>query len=143
MTRGAAQPRILIADDSELILELIGAMLERSGFTCLSSAHSGRETLAKAQEFQPDLILLDIGLPDLDGYEVTRRLRAMHWSKRLAIIIQTGKENPDESDLATKAGADDIIFKPINRGKLLAAIERQLEAQPGDATATAASDRVS
>ena len=118
--------RILIADDSELIVELIRAMLERSGYRALFSTHNGLETLAKVEELQPDIVLLDVGLPDLDGYEVVRRLRAIDRPRRLGIIIQTGKDTADEFRLAVEAGADDIVFKPINRGKLLAAIERQL-----------------
>ena len=135
MPHGSPEARILIADDSELIVELIHAMLERSGYHTVYSTHNGEETLAKAQELQPDLILLDVGMPDLDGYEVARRLRALDWPKRLGIIIQTGKDTADESRLAKEAGADDIIFKPSNRGKLMAAIERQLQARRPD-TAT-------
>ena len=118
--------RILIADDSELIVDLIRAMLERSGFRSLFVAHSGKATLDKAQEVQPDLILLDVGMPDLDGYEVARRLRAMAWTRRPGIIIQTGKDSPGESALARDAGADDIIFKPLNRARLVEAVQRQL-----------------
>lgn len=118
--------RILIADDSELIVDLIRAMLERSGFRSLFVAHTGKATLDKAQEVQPDLILLDVGMPDLDGYEVARRLRAMAWTRRPRIIIQTGKDSPGESALARDAGADDIIFKPLNRARLVEAVQRQL-----------------
>ena len=118
--------RILIADDSELIVDLIRAMLERSGFRSLFVAHTGKATLDKAQEVQTDLILLDVGMPDLDGYEVARRLRAMAWTRRPRIIIQTGKDSPGESALARDAGADDIIFKPLNRARLVEAVQRQL-----------------
>ena len=128
MTEGDQEARILIADDSELIVELIQAMLERSGFRNLFAAYSGKATLAKAQEGQPDLILLDVGMPDLDGYEVARRLRAMAWTKRHAIIIQTGKDSPEEFRLAKEAGADDIIFKPLKRVSLVEAVQRQLRA---------------
>ncbi len=128
MTEGNQEARILIADDSELIVDLIRAMLERSGFRALFAAHSGKAALAKAAEVQPDLILLDVGMPDLDGYEVARRLRAMAWTRQPGIIIQTGKDSPEESRLAREAGADEIIFKPLNRARLVEAVQRQLQA---------------
>ena len=100
-----AQPVVLAADDDEDILELVAFRLERSGYTVLR-AHDGEEALRLAREEQPDLGVLDVMMPKLDGFEVTRRLRADAATSSTPIILLTAR-------------AQDADHSPVERGVLL------------------------
>jgi DNA-binding response OmpR family regulator len=116
---------ILIADDSRTIVSMVSSRLERAGYEVLTTAN-GEEALKLATERQPTLVVLDVEMPKLDGYEVTRRLRANEATSSLPIILLTSHD--DAASLATgyEAGATEYITKPFSPQDLVAAIERIL-----------------
>ena len=109
--------RVLVADDDEDILSLVAFRLERSGFTVLK-ALDGEEALRLALDEVPDLAVLDVMMPKLDGYEVTRRMRANETTSGIPVILLTARAQ--ESDVAAgfEAGADDYVKKPFSPQEL-------------------------
>lgn len=103
--------RILIVDDSPLNLKVISVTLA-SGYS-LDTAASGRAALDRAAIFQPDLIILDVMLPDLDGYQVCQRLRLLPSFGQRPILMLTANASPDERARAREASADDYMCKPF------------------------------
>lgn len=114
--------RILVVDDERQIRRMLHTLLGAHGYS-VSEASTGQAGLAAAVEAHPDLILLDLGLPDLDGVEVTRRLR--EWT-HIPIIILSVRENERDKIAALDAGADDYLTKPFGVGELLARIRVSL-----------------
>jgi len=116
------RPVILAADDDEDILELIAFRLERSGYTVLQ-ARNGEEALRLALDRQPDLAVLDVMMPKLDGYEVTTRLRQNQATHRMPVILLTARVQ--EADIARgfEAGADDYVKKPFSPQELGARVQ--------------------
>lgn len=110
--------RILIVDDERQIRRFLRASLSSHGFD-IFEAENGKEALLQAVNFQPEVIILDLGLPDLDGIEVTRRLR--EWN-HAPIIILSVRDQEKEKVNALDAGADDYLTKPFGVGELLARI---------------------
>jgi two-component system, OmpR family, KDP operon response regulator KdpE len=108
--------RILVIDDEKQIRRMLKAALDGYGYD-IAEAASGREGLNQAAIFHPDLIILDLGLPDLDGAEVIQRLR--EWTQT-PIIILSVREQESEKIKALDAGADDYITKPFSMRELLA-----------------------
>lgn len=119
---------ILIAEDDADIRALVAFRLERAGYEVVA-AEDGEEALALIAERKPDLALLDVMMPKLDGLEVTRRLRADEATKRIPVILLTARVQ--ESDIARglEAGADDYIKKPFSPQELRARVEAVLAAQ--------------
>ena len=111
-------PRILVVDDEHAIQRFLQTALDGSEFL-LHQAETGRAGLTAAAAVRPDLILLDLGLPDLDGVEVIRRIR--EWSA-VPIIVLSVREREDDKVAALDAGADDYLTKPFGIGELLARI---------------------
>jgi pilus assembly protein CpaE len=118
--------RILVIDDELQTLKLIGLMLEKRGYNIIA-AHTGSRGLEKAQTQQPDLIILDIMMPDVDGYEVTRRLRTSPDTADIPIIMFTAKQNLDDKVAGFKAGADDYLTKPVHPAEMVARVEAVLQ----------------
>jgi DNA-binding response OmpR family regulator len=112
-----AQPLILAADDDEDILGLVSFRLERAGYTVIV-ARDGEEALELAVKEQPDLAVLDVMMPKLDGFEVTRRLRAEEATSRMPIILLTAKAQDADLQQGFAAGADDYIRKPFSPDEL-------------------------
>jgi DNA-binding response OmpR family regulator len=117
-----AQPVVLAADDDEDILELVAFRLERSGYTVLR-AHDGEEALRLAREEQPDLVVLDVMMPKLDGFEVTRRLRADAATSSTPIILLTARAQDADVQMGFDAGADDYLRKPFSPQELRARVQ--------------------
>lgn len=111
-------PRILVVDDELAIRRFLHTVLSGEEFS-LHEAENGHAGLAAAAAFRPDVILLDLGLPDLDGIEVIRRVR--EWSQ-VPIIVLSVREREDDKVAALDAGADDYLTKPFGVGELLARI---------------------
>ncbi len=111
--------RILIVDDEQEIRRFLRASLKTHQHTVLE-AENGKIALGLHRESNPDLIILDLGLPDIDGVEVTRRVR--EWSQT-PIIILTVRNNESDKIEALNAGADDYLTKPFGVGELLARIQ--------------------
>lgn len=126
---GEHPPRILVVDDEAAIRRLLATVLESSGFV-VHLAENGSLGLAAAAAVRPDLILLDLGLPDLDGVEVIRRLR--EWSPA-PIIVLSVREREDDKVAALDAGADDYLTKPFGVPELLARIRGSLRRVVGQA----------
>jgi len=110
--------RVLVIDDEREIRRMLHVALSAHGYA-LAEASSGREGLSLASIFHPDLIILDLGLPDLDGIEVVGRLR--EWT-RVPVIILSVRERDADKIAALDAGADDYLTKPFSMGELLARI---------------------
>ena len=117
--------RILVVDDEAPIRRYLRAALSAQGFTVYESA-SGEEALQAVLSHRPDMIILDLGLPDIDGIEVTRRLR--EWSQT-PIIILSVREAEQDKIAALDAGADDYLTKPFGTGELLARMRVALRKQ--------------
>ena len=108
--------RILLAEDHLDSREALCALLEAFGFEVVEAAN-GAEAVELARQRAPDLVLMDIMMPEVDGFEATRRLRGFPETRDIPIITLTAMEGA-ESD-AIEAGADDFLAKPINSGQLL------------------------
>jgi len=115
-------PRILIVDDELAIRRFLHTVLSGEEFS-LHEAENGHAGLAAAAAFRPDVILLDLGLPDLDGIEVINRIR--EWSP-VPIIVLSVRDREDDKVGALDAGADDYLTKPFGVGELLARIRAAL-----------------
>ncbi|NVN97795.1 MAG: response regulator [Geobacteraceae bacterium] len=115
-------PRILIVDDESAIRRFLHTILNAEEFF-LHEAETGHAALAAAAAFRPDVILLDLGLPDLDGIEVLKRIR--EWSQ-VPVIILSVRDREDDKVAALDAGADDYLSKPFGTGELLARIRAAL-----------------
>ena len=116
------QPVILAADDDEDILQLVVFRLERSGYTVLQ-ARDGEEALALAVAERPDLAVLDVMMPKMDGFEVTRRLRAEEATKSMPIILLTARAQDADVQRGFDAGADDYLRKPFSPQELRARVQ--------------------
>lgn len=121
-----AKEKILVVEDEEAIQELIRYNLNKEGFDRVRLCDSGEEALTQAQEFAPDLILLDLMLPGMDGLSVCRRLRRDARTASIPVIMLTAKS--EESDIVTglEVGADDYLTKPFSPKVLVARIKSVL-----------------
>ncbi len=117
--------RILIVDDDLESLKLIGLMLQRRGYK-ITAAQGGAQALSKAESDQPDLVILDLMMPDMDGYEVTRRMRANAKTTHIPIIMFTAKTMVGDKVAGFQAGADDYLTKPIHPAELASRVEAVL-----------------
>lgn len=117
--------KILIVDDDVDTLRLVGLMLQRQGYE-ISAAANGSQGLAKALEERPDLILLDVMMPDMDGYEVTRRLRKNPATATIPILMFTAKTQLDDKVTGFEVGADDYLTKPTHPTELQAHVKALL-----------------
>lgn len=121
--------RILIVDDTALNLKVIGAALAPGGYE-LDTAASGREALNRAALFQPDLIILDVMMPDFDGYEACRRLRHLPSFGQRPILMLTANDSLEERVQGLEAGADDYMCKPFQPAELQARVKALLRRVP-------------
>lgn len=129
MTGDVEKPLVLIADDESNAVMLLTRVLERDGFA-VASARDGEEALDKARSLRPDLILMDVQMPKLNGFEVVRQLREGSETARIPIIFVTAAAR-EPSDVAHgfKLGADDYIRKPYNYHELLARAHSKMQAR--------------
>jgi DNA-binding response OmpR family regulator len=129
-------PTILVVDDEPSIVELATLYLQSDGFQVLA-AGSGPEALATARATSPDLIILDIMLPGLDGWEVCRRLRSQ---SQVPIIMLTARGDPVDRVVGLELGADDYVVKPFHGRELVARVRAVLRRATGDPAAPAPPD---
>src|SRR5512133_2912191 len=106
--------RVLVADDDKKTVDLVKLYLERDGYSVLT-AHDGRRALAMARELRPDLVVLDIMMPELDGLDVCRLLRA---ESNVPIILLTARTTEGDRIAGLDLGADDYVAKPFSPGEL-------------------------
>jgi two-component system, OmpR family, alkaline phosphatase synthesis response regulator PhoP len=127
MAKSAAprKSRILIADDNVPNVELLEAFLAE--FDCeIAVAADGRETLEKVAAFKPDLILLDIMMPKLSGFEVCRTLKQDPRTKEVMVLMVTALNELGDIERAVDSGTDDFLSKPVNKLELLKRVENML-----------------
>jgi sigma-B regulation protein RsbU (phosphoserine phosphatase) len=127
MTISLADSRVLIVDDNEFNRKSLALLIRRSGITEIEFAADGVEGLARAESFRPDLILLDVAMPNMDGLEMCRRLRTMGPFTDLPILFQTALDSDEEQVACFNAGGNDFISKPIRPGECIARVRHQLE----------------
>ena len=125
------QPLILIADDEKSIRNFLKVSLETQGYKCLE-ADCGANTLMLAASHNPDILILDLGLPDIDGVEVIKKLRAI---SRMPIVIVSARGHDREKVEALDDGADDYLTKPFSVPELLARIRVILRRHSSDPAA--------
>ncbi len=118
--------KILVVDDDLDTLRLVGLMLERQGYQIVASS-TGRQALELANSEHPDLILLDLMMPDIDGVEVARQLRSDPATKDILIIMFTAKSQVDDKLEGFDAGADDYLTKPTQPRELMAHVKAVLK----------------
>jgi DNA-binding response OmpR family regulator len=124
-------PRILIVDDEPKIVRLVHDYLEAAGFS-VTSARSGDEALMRARTDLPDLVVLDLGLPGLDGLDVTRALRR---NGDLPIIMLTARDDESDKLVGLELGADDYVTKPFSPRELVARVRAVLRRRAGSGEA--------
>ena len=117
---------ILSADDEVINQMIIEEMLD--GCCEVVSVDDGVQCLQSIEERRPDLLLLDVSMPNMDGFEVCRQLRANEKTRALPIILLSGHAHSEQIDAGLKAGADQYITKPFSQGELIKAIGKLLPA---------------
>jgi len=117
--------KILIADDDVETLRLIGLMLQRQGFE-IAAAANGAQALEMTRAVSPDLIILDVMMPDMDGYQVTRQLRQDASTAEIPILMFTAKTQVEDKVTGYEAGVDEYITKPIHPAELVARVKSLL-----------------
>ncbi len=120
-------PTILLVEDNEMNRDMLSRRLKRRGFD-VEMAVDGREGVEMAQAGEYDLILMDMSLPEIDGWEATRRLRASPHTEKIPIIALTAHAMAGDREKALEAGCDEYDTKPIELERLLAKIDALLNA---------------
>jgi two-component system OmpR family response regulator len=124
-----AEARVLVVDDEASITDLVGTALRYVGFE-VATAATGREALERARAFRPELIVLDVMLPDLDGFEVTRRLRGEGF--RIPVLFLTARDATEDKVAGLTLGGDDYVTKPFSLEELVARVRAVLRRTGGD-----------
>jgi DNA-binding response OmpR family regulator len=117
VVESASTPVIVVADDEVDILELVALRLERAGYV-VHRARDGEQALALARELRPDVAILDVAMPKLDGFELTRRLRNDPQTSEIKIVLLTARVQEADVDAGLAAGAHDYITKPFSPQEL-------------------------
>lgn len=118
--------KILIADDNEQNVELLEAYL--AGLDCdIAIAVDGQDTLDKVASFQPDILLLDVMMPKLSGFEVCQKLKGEEATRRIPILMITALNEQGDIERAVDAGTDDFLSKPVNKLEVLKRVELMLK----------------
>lgn len=125
LMRGQRPPRVVVVDDEPSILEMLRLRLESMG-TTVFTVPRGSDALAVARQEAPDLILLDIMMPDLDGFSVIRQLKDDHTTRQIPVIFMTARDEIDSRVQGLDLGAHDYVTKPFNTVELIARIRAAL-----------------
>ncbi len=118
--------RILVVDDEIYIVHILEFTLTMEGYEVLTAA-DGEEALRRVEQDRPDLVVLDIMMPKLDGYEVLRHIRGDEEFKQLPVILLSAKGRPIDREMGLEVGADDYIVKPFSPRRLLEKIQDLLD----------------
>jgi two-component system, OmpR family, response regulator len=128
---GATRPRVLVVDDEEHITELLDMALGHSGFD-VERAATGREALAAISERRPDLVVLDVMMPDLDGFEVARRVRQNEGAgANVPIIFLTARDTTADKVEGLRLGSDDYVTKPFSIEEMIERVKAVLRRSTG------------
>jgi DNA-binding response OmpR family regulator len=125
LTGSDGTPTILVADDEEDLRELVSYRLSRSGYEVVEAV-DGQEALELATEHTPDLMVLDVMMPRLDGYELTRRVREQDSLRGVPVILLTARSQESDVSRGFDVGADDYLKKPFNPDELVARVRAVL-----------------
>jgi DNA-binding response OmpR family regulator len=117
-----SRQRVLVVEDNDAIRSLLAVLLERRGYDVVQVAHGEAALAAAADDF--DVVLLDVGLPGMNGLEVCRRLRSQSATADIPIILLTGRAEPGDIRDGLAAGADDFLTKPFEEAELLTRLRR-------------------
>ena len=120
-----ASKRVLIVDDEPDIVELIEFNLKLENIECIT-AYDGEEGLSKAKEENPDLIILDVMLPKMNGYNIARRLKSDESYKQIPIIMLTGRTHQSDIALGKESGADEYVTKSLMMDELVGLVKTYL-----------------
>jgi DNA-binding response OmpR family regulator len=120
---------VLVADDDADIVRFVEVNLRLEGFQVVT-ARDGQEALTKALDLQPDVVLLDVLMPRIDGYTVCARLRADRRGATIPVILLTANFISADQQVARQAGADDLLVKPFDPCELMARVKALLPARP-------------
>ncbi len=118
--------KILLVEDNEMNRDMLQRRLERKGYQVVTAV-DGRQGISMAQTGSPDLILMDLSLPEIDGWEATRRLKADALTRSIPVIALTAHAMSGDKEKALEAGSDDYDTKPIELPRLLGKIEALLK----------------
>jgi len=114
---------VLVVDDEAVIRQLIAINLELEGFEVHQAVH-GRDALAKARDLDPDVVTLDVMMPELDGWATARRLRADPATSRARIVMISARTRPADVDRGREAGADGYVTKPFDPDDVISVVRR-------------------
>ncbi|MFI6444517.1 response regulator transcription factor [Kitasatospora sp. NPDC050543] len=128
--------RILVVDDDPTVAEVVAGYLLRAGYR-VDRAADGPQALARAAETRPDLVVLDLMLPGIDGLEVCRRLRATEGGERLPVVMLTARGDESDRILGLELGADDYVTKPFSPRELVLRVQSVLRRSTATAAAAA------
>lgn len=123
--------KILVVDDDTKIQMVIRLMLQKKGYE-VKCASSGLEAFQEIPEFKPDLIMLDVMMPGMDGYEVCRKLKSSEHTKNIPVIMLTALGMGEDFEKAIENGADWYIVKPFNSRQLLSRVSMLLDGEKSD-----------
>ena len=142
MKASREQPLVLVVEDYQDAREMYAAYLQFSGFD-VAEATNGIEAIEKAQTLMPDIVLMDLALPRMDGWEATRRLKNDERTKHIPVVALTGHALAGHAEGARQAGCDAFVTKPCLPDALVAEIKRLLERQgpPTDSRTTRAAKK--
>ncbi|MCB4756932.1 MAG: response regulator [Elusimicrobia bacterium] len=127
-TEERTRPVILVVDDEPRIVENMQALLEKKGFEVVPS-FSGGEGLSKLKQVGPDLIILDVMMPEIDGFQVCRQVKSNSETRSIPILLLTALNQTEEKVKGLEAGADDFLTKPFENAELLARVKAHLRAK--------------
>ena len=122
--------RVLLAEDEPNIVESLTFMLERAGFE-VAVESDGRRALDAARTETPDVLVLDVMLPEMDGFEILRQLRSDQRGASLPILMLTAKGQREDREMALKCGADLFITKPFANAEIVSAVKKLSDGRPG------------
>lgn len=125
MTESKNDPLVLVVEDYQDAREMYAAYLQFSGYR-VAEATNGLEAIDRAQELMPDIILMDLALPKMDGWEATRRLKMNEKTRHIPIVALTGHALAGHAEGARQAGCDSFVTKPCLPDALVAEIKRML-----------------
>lgn len=124
MSASATKLRILLVEDSEILRETLQALVEDLGHT-VTTAKDGLGAVAEFSQAEFDVVLIDVGLPDIDGYDVAKRMRASLAGKKMRLVAMTGRAQPSDKVDALNAGFDDHLAKPFEIEELSALLRQR------------------
>ncbi len=118
--------KILVVDDDAMITRFLKLVLEKTGRYQIRTENKGAAAVAAAAEFSPELIILDVNMPDMDGGVVASQLKAREDLSRIPVVFLTGNVSEEEADAQITIGENSVVAKPINIEKLVDCIEKNL-----------------